>query len=95
MKNVEKAKDKLEDLGYEDVIVFEDFSYDSALIGVSTDNRAVYSYSKMVEWLKDHERMSDDDAVEWIDYNTIRALPYMGERHPIKYKFYSNLFKSI
>lgn len=23
------------------------------------------------------------DAIEWIDYNTIRALPYMGEKAPI------------
>lgn len=24
-----------------------------------------------------------DDAVEFIEYNTIRACPYMGERAPI------------
>jgi hypothetical protein len=26
---------------------------------------------------------TEEEAVEWIDYNTIRALPYMGEDGPI------------
>ena len=28
------------------------------------------------------EGWSDNDAIEWIEYNTIRALPYMGEGAP-------------
>lgn len=27
--------------------------------------------------------MTEDEACEWIDYNVIRGLPYMGENHPI------------
>lgn len=27
--------------------------------------------------------MTDEEAIEWIDYNTIRAIPYMGEKAPI------------
>ena len=37
----------------------------------------------MIQWLMDTEQWSYEDAVEWIDYNTIRALPYMGEGAPI------------
>ena len=29
------------------------------------------------------EGWSEEDAVEWIDYNTVRAIPYMGEGAPI------------
>ena len=29
------------------------------------------------------EGWDEIDAVEWIDYNTIRALPYMGENAPM------------
>lgn len=29
------------------------------------------------------EGMSEEDADEWISYNTIRAIPYMGEYAPI------------
>lgn len=27
--------------------------------------------------------VSDVDAMEWIDYNTIRSLPYVGDKAPI------------
>ena len=29
------------------------------------------------------EGWSYDDAVDWIEYNTIRSLPYAGEKAPI------------
>lgn len=74
---------RLFDAGYEDVIYFTDFGYDDAFIGVDANNRAVYDYSKMVDWLVEKEGFTDIDAMEWIDYNTIRALPYIGEDAPI------------
>lgn len=77
------AEDKLLDLGYEDVVIFSDFSYDDALIGVTEDNRAVYDYNKMVIWLMEHEDFTEDEAVDWISYNTIRSLPYFGEDAPV------------
>lgn len=64
--------------GYEDVIIFENPDYSTALIGVDTNNRAVYSYEKMVEDLVKCEGYSEQDAIDWIEYNTIRSLPYMG-----------------
>lgn len=41
--------------GLEDVVLFESPSYDSAFIGISHDDRAVYSYDKMVEYLVGQE----------------------------------------
>ena len=65
------------------------FSYDSALIGVSHDDRAIYDYDLMVEWLMEDQGFTEEEAVEWIDYNTIRALPYMGADGPIVlYRFW-------
>ncbi|MCH4034738.1 MAG: hypothetical protein LKE85_12220 [Lachnospiraceae bacterium] len=78
-----KAEDILLDNGYENVKLLEDFSYDDALIGVSDDNRAIYDYGKMVDWLVRTEGMTEEDAEEWIEYNTLRALPYFGEDAPI------------
>lgn len=75
--------ERLEDAGFEDVLLFSNPSYDDALIGVTTDNRAVYDYNSMVDWLIEQDDMSYDEAVEWIDYNTLRALPYYGEAAPI------------
>ena len=77
------ALEKLINAGFDDVVYLVNYSYDDALIGVSDDNRAIYDYNKMVEWLVTHEGFSLVDAMEWIDYNTIRALPYMGELRPI------------
>lgn len=67
----------------EDAIVFDNMSYDGSIIGVTTDDRVVYSYDKMVEELMQDEEWSYENAVEWIDYNTIRALPYAGPNGPI------------
>lgn len=69
--------------GYEDVKYLTKYSYDTALIGVTEDNRAVYDFEKMVEWLVETEGFTSEEAVEWIEYNTVRALPYFGEEPPI------------
>jgi hypothetical protein len=67
------AKEMLEYEGYEDVLIFSGYSYDAALLGVTACNRAVYDYDRMVEWLAKHERISHEEAAEWIDYNTVTA----------------------
>ena len=68
--------------GYEDIKVFDNPSFEGALIGVSSDNRAVYSYDKMVESAAQQEGWTEEDAVEWIDCNVIRSLAYI-ENSPI------------
>ncbi len=79
----QSAEEKLLDNGYEGVKYLTNFSYDTALVGVSHDDRAIYDYDLMVEWLVNEEGFTDEQAMEWIDYNTIRALPYMGPDSPI------------
>lgn len=77
------TEERLLDAGYEDVVFFTNYSYDDALIGVTEDNRAVYDYEKMVRWLMHIEGWSETTAQEWIEYNTVRSLPYGGESAPI------------
>ena len=77
------AEEKLLNAGYEDIKYLKNYSYDDALIGVSHDGRAVYDYNLMIDWLMKKEGWSDNDAIEWIEFNTIRSLPYMGNRAPI------------
>ena len=77
---------KLLENGYEGVMFLTDYSYDDALVGVTTDKRAVYNYDAMVSWLVEQEDFEDDiEAMEWIDYNTIRAIPYFGSTAPVIY----------
>lgn len=71
------------EMGYEDAIVFENPDYDSAIIGVSSDSRIVYDYDKMIEHLMLTDCMEMLDAADFIEYNTIRALPYIGDDGPI------------
>ena len=70
--------------GYEGTMFLTGFSYDDALVGVTTDRQAVYDYDRMVEWLVGKEGFEDDiEAMEWIDYNTLRAVPYFGSKAPV------------
>lgn len=80
-KDFRSAEDILLDNGFEDVVIYNNYSYDTALIGVSSDNVAIYDYEKMVEYLMVYEGFSREDAVEWIDYNTMGA--YIGDATPI------------
>ena len=82
---LEQLKQLITDLGYEDVTVFENYDYADAFIGMSDDGRAVYSYDKMIEWLMLNENLSYEDSVEWIDYNTMRALPYYPDGPIVAY----------
>lgn len=77
------TSERLAYAGYEDVLIFSDPSYDEALVGVTESNQAVYDFEKMVEWLVQNDSLSYDEAVEFIEFNTIRALPYFGDKAPI------------
>ena len=77
------AEERLLDAGYEGVKFLVNESYDDALIGVSEDGRAIYDFNLMVDWLMEKYNWSETESIEWIEYNTIRALPYMGADAPI------------
>lgn len=67
----------------EGAVVLENPDYISAILGVTDDGRVVYSYEGMVEDLVETEGMDYDEAADFVSYNTLRALPYMGEKAPI------------
>ena len=88
--NQQEIKDLLGSFGYEETILFESPSYDTACVGVTEDGRAVYDYDKMVQHLVNEDKMSEEEAMEFIDYNTIRSLPYQ-ENAPIVMTFFDDL----
>lgn len=84
MKCKNLAEKRLLEEGYEGVIIFNNFSYDTALVGVTNTHRAVYNYELMLEFLVSKEGFSDyTEASEWIDYNTLGSLPSFVDRSPI------------
>ena len=77
-------RDLLNELGMEDSIVFENPDYDSAIVGYDENSgRIIYDIEKMAEHLMDVDGMTYEDAIDFISYNTLRALPYAGESGPI------------
>jgi len=52
--------------------------YDNSILGVTEGGHVVYSYDKMIEEHMEDEKCSYEEAVEWLDYNTMRAIPYMA-----------------
>lgn len=65
---------------YESVTLFESPTYDTACIGISEDERAVYDYDLMVQHLMEKDGMTSEEAEDFICYNTIRALPIFANR---------------
>lgn len=45
------------------------------------EHRELQEY--LAEALMEHDGMTHEEAVEWLDYNTVRSVPYMGEFKPI------------
>ena len=61
----------------ETAYVFDNPSYDDAIIGVSDDGRVVYDFEMMVQNLMAEDDMSAEGAAEFIQYNSIRAASYV------------------
>ena len=56
--------------------------FDKAVIGVEPESmRLVYDRAKMVDILIDDEKLSEEDAIEHLEFNTFCA--YVGEKTPI------------
>ena len=93
-------RDKIRDNGFERFIVYDYPSFDDSIIGVEVNGTIVYAYPLMVEeYIMDEcdnntEPLTNDelyekrtDAMEFIDYNTLRATPYMGPTAPVVLDF--------
>jgi hypothetical protein len=79
----EKTKTLLSDWNLDEAVVFENPSYETAIVGYDVHSgRIIYDYELMIDYLVENEQMNEDEAVEFIDYNTIRSLDYV-ENHPI------------
>lgn len=55
-----------------------------AIIGLARDlSHVAYSYDKLAQCFMQKEGWDWEEAMEWIDYNVIRALPYWGSGAPV------------
>ena len=66
-----------------DAVIFINQAYDNSIIGTTFDGRAIYDFDKMVQELVADEGWTEEEAIDWIEFNTIRALPYCGDKAPL------------
>ena len=65
----------------DEIVVLDGF--DEAIIGLDTNNRLIYDHDRMVETMMERDSCTEEDALEWIAYNTIPTCDYLGEKGPI------------
>ena len=82
----EEIRFALCDMGHEDSVIFEAPDYDEAIVGVTDEGQVVYDYDKMVQCLVDDDGMTWEEAIDFIEYNTIRTLPYVQNPPIIMHK---------
>lgn len=83
VSTLEALKATLVELGHDDTVVLENPDYADCVVGIDAEGRVIYSYERMVDHLIIADGMTRDEAMEFIDYNTVRALDYMGEKAPV------------
>lgn len=66
-----------------DALVFDNPAYDNSIIGQTFDGRAIYDVEAMAEELAEDDKITIEEAMDFIDYNAIRSLPYAGEKAPV------------
>ena len=73
---------------YPDLVVLDPLYYDKAIIGVVNRigiEAVCYSSDRILDILVEEEGMSEEEAVEYFEYNIIGA--YMGEHSPMFLSF--------
>ena len=77
--SVEELCEYLEAQQHEGTIFFENPSFVKAITGITDSGQLIYDYDLMVESAMEDEGWEYEDAVDWIEYNTLRSIPYMEE----------------
>lgn len=75
------TREQIEEQLEEGTIILEGF--DEAYIGATHEGAAVYDFEKMVEVLMKRDGMTDEEAMDWLNYNTIRSLDYIPDPTPV------------
>ena len=79
----EKLRARINELAGGSVVMLDSPSFDRSVVGISYDDRVIYSWRTMVlETMHDYS-CSYNDATEFISYSILRATPYMNDNSPI------------
>lgn len=59
------------------IIVLDGDACAYAAVGLTDDYNVVYDFERMVEGFMKYDGMTEEEAVEWIDYNVLRTIDYL------------------
>ena len=65
----------------EGAYILEPSYFDDAIIGVDEEGRVAYSYEELIMVLTTNG-LTNDEAVDYIDFNIFGSLPNWGELRP-------------
>ena len=68
---------------HEETLRIDSPSFDTAIVGIDYFGRLIYDYDRMIAELMETDNIAEEEAIDFIDYNTIRSIPYYGEYAPI------------
>ena len=54
-------------------------AFDNSIVGISTEGRAIYNLDKMIEEFMKDNNCTCEEAIDYIQYNTIRAAEYYSD----------------
>lgn len=57
------------------VFIFEPEYFDDAIIGFSNSEALVYNYQALVEIVMREQELSEEDAIEFVDFNLLNSIP--------------------
>lgn len=80
---VDELREYLEEQQHEGTTFFESPSFVKAITGITERGQLIYDYDLMIDAIMEETGWEYDDAVDWIEENTLRTIPYMGSVHPI------------
>lgn len=83
--------EKLEDNGINptDVSYFISPYFVNAITGISDDGRLIYDYDLMISSAMEEQNWTEEEAIDWIEVNTIPTIPYIKDKAPIiQYSFF-------
>lgn len=63
-------------------VVFDAPSFDNSIIGFTSDGNICYNYDMMITELMHSDSLSFEESVDFIEYNTIRTIPYISNGNP-------------
>lgn len=70
------AKELIENATRGALVLEPQSTFNHALVGVTSDGRLVYSEEKIILALQEQDGMDYEEALEFYEYNTVRALAY-------------------